>query len=349
MGRLIYANLDGENELAGLGTPPRRVLDRLAGWARLLRAFAVEDGDEIRLPWSAGSVVATRLDDVSGLPRPRLGTGRLTGSDRGRPLLPWLVTPEVDAFAAPATGLTAEELRQLPLHELLWRLPRPSSSIVRRVHHRAFALAVARESGCALPGARLAGSFAELLEICGNGAWVVKAPLSAAGRERYVHGGGALGAPQRRTVERLFDRHGELLYEPWMERLDDFGCVALAAVGEVRIAGLHRQRVDRQGRFQGIELASDPLDGAGLRPMEKGRLLEMTREVGRRLLAAGYQGAFGVDAWRYRDGAGVERFHPLGEINARPSFGLVIRALGDRWRASRAIFKLQASGETLFL
>src|SRR6185295_10031796 len=85
---------------------------------------------------------------------------------------------------------------------------------------------------------------------------VVKAPLSAAGRERYIERSGPAisDAKARRTVERLFARHGALLFEPWLDRVDDFGLSALLTPGDLRIVGVHRQRVDRKGRFLGIDL-----------------------------------------------------------------------------------------------
>ena len=50
------------------------------------------------------------------------------------------------------------------------------------------------------------------------------------------------------------------------------------------------------------------------------------------LRRAGYSGAFGLDAWRYRPPDGGTAFNPLGEINARLTFGFVARSLADRLR-----------------
>src|SRR5207253_3847039 len=87
----------------------------------------------------------------------------------------------------------------------------------------------------------------------------VKAPFSASGRERYLIRKERLlpDVKSRRTVEHLFERHGPLLFEPWMDRVADYGCAALLAASELRIAGIHRQQVDLKGQFAGIDLQAD--------------------------------------------------------------------------------------------
>ena len=55
-------------------------------------------------------------------------------------------------------------------------------------------------------------------------------------------------------------------------------------------------------------------------------------EVGEALEQDGYRGPFGIDAFIHRLPDGTARLHPLGEINARMTFGLVARALVDRVR-----------------
>ena len=44
---------------------------------------------------------------------------------------------------------------------------------------------------------------------------------------------------------------------------------------------------------------------------------------------AGYRGPLEIDCWEYRRAGGGIDFHPLGEINARMSFGHVAHALRD--------------------
>ena len=330
--RRILANLFCEDELAAglfLGprprrrtSPPRTVLATVSRLATLLRVFARE-GDRLWLP---ASVEPPSVPELPGLPRPVFETGPLCELPLAAEVLAWCETPEAAAHRGGARDVHGLSL-DAPLHELLWRLPTPEPAVVAAVHHRAFHLQIAEEIGCALPGARMVASLSELDRVLKGGprSWVVKAPLSAAGRERYIERNGPpISDPKtRRTVERLFDRHGSLLFEPWMDRVADFGVSALVTHTAMRIVGIHRQRVDARGRFVGIDLVTD------LSAEERGRLVETTETVADALRRAGYVGPFGIDAWHYRkDGAVV--LHPLGEINARMTFGLVAWTLAER-------------------
>ncbi len=321
--RRILANLLCEEELAhtfgprrSRTAPPRSVLAALTRMAPLLRVFARE-GDRL---WTPAAVDPEHLPDLPGVPRPVLESGPLHELPPAGEVLAWCETPEAAAHRgrprdSPATSLDA------PLHELLWSLPTAEPRIVAAVHHRAFHLQVAEEIGCALPGARMVDSLAELERALRrtSGSWIVKAPLSAAGRNRYLASNGAelSDPPARRRVARLFAHHGPLLFEPWMERVEDFGVSALLAGSGLRIVGIHRQEVDRKGQFAGIDLE------AGLFGKDRERLLETVERVAEALRRAGYVGPFGVDAWRYRRQDGVVALNPLGEINARMTFGLV--------------------------
>ena len=171
-------------------------------------------------------------------------------------------------------------------------------------------------------------SLMELDRLSLPRSWVLKAPLSASGRDRYIerdgHGQARTDPKARRTVERLFERHGALLFEPWMERVADYGVSALLTQDELRIVGIHGQRVDRKGQFVGINLQPNISKG------DRERLLETVEAVAAALRRASYVGPFGIDAWSYRQEDGVVVLNPLGEINARMTFGLVAWAWAER-------------------
>ncbi len=311
--RSILANLLCEEELgrSRRRTPSRQTLQTVSGLATLLRVFARE-GDRL---WTPAPVEPERVVAVPGLPIPILESGPTQPADE---VLAWCETLQVAALRK----LPREPI-DAPLHELLWHLPTASPEVVETVHHRAFHLRVAEELGCALPGARMIESVSELDSVtCSS--WVVKAPLSASGRSRYIERNGpALSDPKaRRTVERLFEKHGPLLFEPWMDRTADFGCSALL-MPQLRIVGFHRQAVDIKGQFVGIDLPAEVPE----------RMQEVVEGAAAALQRAGYVGPFGIDAWEYRKPGGTPdglAFHPLGEINARMTFGLVAWALAER-------------------
>lgn len=327
MTRRILANLLAEEDLARThrrrSPPPRAVLETAARMALLLRVFARE-GDCLWLPTPVDSAF---LPEIPDWPRPILESGPLRDLPRADEVLAWCETPAAMAHRGGPRG-TKRISWGAPLHDLLWQLPTPSPEVVARVHHRGFHLQVAEELGCALPGAREVASLADLDRALTDGprSWVVKAPLSASGRSRYIEREGpALTDPRaRRRVERLFERHGPLFFEPWMERTEDFGVSALLGPDELRIVGVHRQSVDIKGQFAGIDVE------AALPAGDRTRLVETTEAVAAALRREGYVGPFGIDAWRYRREDGEIVLNPLGEINARMTFGLVAWTVAGR-------------------
>jgi hypothetical protein len=334
--RLLVGNLFFENEIARAAYPERRrpprisrlALDTVSGQATLLRAFARE-GDRLWLP---AAVDPDRVLPVPGLPVPRLESGPLEPADQ---ILAWGETPQISALRL----LKAENARVSldgPLHEVVWNLPPPPVGVTTAVNHRSFCLEIADRLGYALPGARMIESRKELDRHLRSvhGGWVVKAPLSAAGRYRYIHHAGeSLDDPLNQgAVERLLELQRPLLFEPWMDRTADFGCVALLTPSGLRLAGFHRLLVNSSGHFHGIELRAAFRGIEGLDNGEKAQMEEVFNAVAAALRQAGYTGPFGIDAWRYRRPDGTPAFQPLGEINARMTFGLVARALVDRVR-----------------
>jgi len=324
--RRILANLLAEDELAERrSSPPRSVLETVARMAPLLRVFARE-GDRL---WAPAPIDPQGVPEIPGLPRPIFESGPLRELPPMDDVLAWCETP---AAAAHRGGARREiDLSwDAPLHELVWQLPTPPPAVVAAVHHRAFCLRVAGEIGCALPGARMVESMEELDRILQTApaAWILKAPFSASGRCRWIerNGPGISDLKPRRTVERLFERHGPLLFEPWMDRTEDFGVSALLGPAELRIVGIHRQQVDRKGQFVGIDLHPD------LSKKDRQQLLKTTEAVAAALRGAGYMGPFGIDAWHYRREDGGIVLNPLGEINARMTFGLVEWATAERRR-----------------
>ena len=323
--RRIFANLLSEDDLAGhrRASRPRAVLETVSRMAALLRVFA-QEGDRL---WAPAPVDPGSLPEIPGLPQPILETGPLRDLPPADDVLAWCETSEAAAHRG-GPRCPAEISWDAPLHELLWQLPTPSPSVVATVHHRAFCLQVAKDLGCALPGARMVESLPELDRVLQTAfpAWIVKAPFSASGRSRYIERKGpALIDPKtRRTVERLFERHGPLLFEPWMDRTEDFGVSALLGSAELRIVGVHRQRVDPKGQFAGIDLESD------IPAEDRDRLIQTAEAVATALRREGYTGPFGIDAWRYRRQDGGLVLNPLGEINARMTFGLVAWTMAER-------------------
>ena len=241
----------------------------------------------------------------------------------------------------PRPTLDFEPPRKLPTEDRLlpWGVTDPWSSdpaatkIAAQVNDRCYFLSVAQQQGHSLPGSRCfhsASDFHHFLEMepeTSNMPWVLKAPLSAAGRNRIVHrptdqDPGRHG-PSEKSIRRLFHQHGSLLFEPWLERIEDYGL--LMEVGPTGVNGepqLHRQQIGPTGGFAGIELVPE----LGLTQGQSDVVFQTARGVAARLADDGYRGPVGIDFWTYRNKNGDIALHPLGEINARMTFGRVARA-----------------------
>jgi hypothetical protein len=194
--------------------------------------------------------------------------------------------------------------------DLAWADPGAKAANDRRL-----ALAVHERLGTLLPGQRAITSIDELPQ---TGAWVAKAPWTAAGRDR-IHSNGPASGEQRVYAGRLLDRCGALLVEPWLERRLDLGVAARLEHGRVTAAPPHTLLCDARGAFLGIDLAEPPLARE-----HRAQLDAFVAAAGAALASLDYSGPFTVDAF----------VHPGGlhacEINARYTFGHVARALGAR-------------------
>ena len=335
---LIVANLLAEEEWAGRAAlPSRATRERLALAAALLAVFARSDADILWLPAPIAPEAATLS---AGPVRPDI---RFKAPESvPDAIVAWATTTRIDglrrtiaAQPGPSTGIG--------WIDSWWRQPLPSPAIARRLASRAWSLALAERLGAALPGARLLQDASELAAHLGAGAaagspsgsWVLKVPWSAAGRERIVVPATGPSASQDRWLRRQFARGEGLLFEPWMARRADYGCVGMTKASKVTLLGAHRQTIDATGRFLGLTLwpgclRPTEMDPRQLPPDAARRLEAAALAVGGALAMSGYEGPFGVDAWSYTLANGGIGFQAIGEVNVRCTMGLVARAWTQR-------------------
>lgn len=366
---LIFANLGVEQDLAvslpqeqrprgGPTTLPRRVLEAVSAFGTLMRAVA-RPGDRLWLPMR---VTPQCLAEVPGLPKPELVQAPWPGSlgsessvpraDRvtaGR-ILPWgesrrvvharaLVGADLDAAVhkgqdkPPSLRLVERPPTEADL-ETLWSAPPPSPNVVARVCHRGFARRLAHDLGLALPDSMLISGLDALRDHIhhwpDDRRWVLKDPLSAAGRGRLWGDGPSLQEPLVRAVTKRFRRWPELLFEPWVDRIEDFGVSAWLDGDTLVWWGLHRQLVDSRGGFQGVELQPSGALPPSWTPEVAAAWRGMVLGVGRALAAEGYRGPFGIDGYSYRRPGGGVAWQTLGEINPRWTFGAIAHWLTAR-------------------
>lgn len=214
-----------------------------------------------------------------------------------------------------------------PHWNLAWADPTAKPANDRRL-----ALAVA-----ALPGARTIHAVSELPALP---AWVAKLPWTAAGRDR-VRGTGEPSGEQQRHLARLLAVCGELVVEPWCERVVDFGvCATVDRTGHVAIEPPHGLIVDRRGGFGGIVLGEPALTAS-----ERVQLDERVRAAGVAVAGVGYAGPIAVDGFVYRDDNLGRVLHAPCEINARYSFGWIARALARQTGATRLEFASEVASD----
>lgn len=194
----------------------------------------------------------------------------------------------------------------------------PDPEVLKVVNARAFAARV-REGlvGGDAPGLKkvIVGSLAAALEKLAEPrdlGWLVRRPFGAAGRGRRRLAG--LPSPAELDWLKASLRLGPLVIEPFVKITAEF-----TRSGHVTEAGVVLtsppcfQATTSEGAWIRTE-AAGPNEVNGRDDAELAQALET---AGRALAAAGYFGAFGIDAFRYRDSGGVERLNPLSEINAR--------------------------------
>lgn len=252
-----------------------------------------EEGDavELELP-----VDPARLPAVRGLVSPRIAVAVPSGAAPGAALR-W---GRIDATGRHANDRTAW-LDALGHEDALL----PGTLLVRNVDELARHLD--QGGAVASPGLR----------------WSLAAPFGASGRGRVFGRGAALDDAARAAARRVLDLHGRAVFTPWMRRVLDLGTAAAVPLGPV---ALHAAEVDPDGRFRGVRTT---LPG-DVTADQRARLEEITRAVGRHLAAAGYTGAFGVDAFVFEDADGAVRLHAACEVNARSTFGVLAHALIPR-------------------
>lgn len=193
----------------------------------------------------------------------------------------------------------------------------PSVEVLRRVNHRRFSF----ELGDNLPGSRFVTTLTEVLERDTKVTSLVKLPFGFAGRGRITVPPGPMTAElEARVVRALAGGEGAQL-EPLVTRREDFAMHGFLDEAErLTLGSLTCQRIDARGAWHGTSPAIDAGVEASLRE-ELGRVSDA-------LVAAGYFGPFGIDAFTWEGPDGAVHLHPRSEINARYSMGWAI-GMGD--------------------
>lgn len=167
----------------------------------------------------------------------------------------------------------------------------------------------------------------ELVELLTQGACLVKLPFSSSGRGLWRIN--QLDSQLEETLRKLLQRHGTLLVEPLLDKLQDYGAeYYIDEAGEVQFVGLCAFETDDQGRYleslcQAPEETLQRLTESLSDPNELTQALAQHRAYLSREVAPYYHGAVGIDLLTYRPDGVSNRtaLHPWVEINLRYTMG----------------------------
>jgi len=199
----------------------------------------------------------------------------------------------------------------------------PAVEVLAKVNHRGFCASL----GQCLRNARFAHSLAEVVDAVetSDRAWLLKRPYSVAGKGQRRIFGSRLDEEDRRWIQvSLHEGDGAwtpergLQLEPFVQitlELNLHGMVG--ADGSVQLGAPVIQICDDRGAWKGTR----PAEPSEILQSEADALMEEALRVARALTEEGYFGPFGIDAFRFTDDGGEERFNPRSEINARYTMG----------------------------
>jgi len=272
-------NLDAEQELqtAGPYAPRKSMLGVIAAHQRSLLGRLVREGDVI------------------------LTSDSRPNSDHALPALAWCPTPWARSICERA-GCSLQGSVAL--------------EVLRDVNHKGFAAQVRSELKGAFFAKRACNNEQELLECLARPephGWLARRPFGAAGRGRMRFPRAEPTEHEWRWIRASFEL-GPLWVEPWVEvEWEVSSCGWIAASGEIHLAPARPQAYDGHGAWAPDRLAHDPW----ITTDQRAALAAGARHAAHALVARGYRGPFGIDAFGYRSASGELLVNPLSEINAR--------------------------------
>lgn len=196
----------------------------------------------------------------------------------------------------------------------------PAFEILRRANSRKLCFNI----GPHLPGAAWITSEQELdTALAGlepNPPCRLRSLWGFAGRGTLAVRAPNIDGAQRRWTKRTLGRDGALELVPWVDRTADFGLHGfISATGEVTFGAPTVQQCSPQGAWQSTRLAAQD----DLSSEEFTLMTDAAKRGANTLLAIGYFGPFGIDAFRWQNRNGAH-FHPLCDLNARYSMGWAV-------------------------
>jgi uncharacterized ferritin-like protein (DUF455 family) len=180
---------------------------------------------------------------------------------------------------------------------------------------------------------------------------VLKESLGLAGQNSLRLWEPELLDTQRRWIARVFASGGELVVEPWLERVSDFSVQLEMTPRGLKRIGFTGLINDRKGQFQAnwaapnyarriplaITAVFDQRTATGIHDVFDVLCARLEKELER----AAFLGPLGIDAFIYRDAEGALRLKPIVEINPRYTMGrLTLELMRHTTPGAFGVFRL---------
>ncbi len=215
----------------------------------------------------------------------------------------------IDWGASPAIAAWAKA------HDIPYSMP--PWECVRAVHSKAFAHEL-----CPLPGSALLWNTSDLEQFKPRGPVVYKQCIEAAGRGLLVN---PTPVQLASFCARAWKQGQPVIAQPWKKRLVDFSTQwRISKEGAIDYLGVTICKNNARGQYLGSEV------GMEMEPPPEHRLA--LKEMHTR----GFFGNVGIDAFTY-DEDGMEKLHPICEINARKTMGWLALELQKRMQKPLSI------------
>jgi hypothetical protein len=172
-----------------------------------------------------------------------------------------------------------------------------------------------------LPGSAVLRTVAEVVSHIDehaqdNAGWVLKANYGMSGRERTLGRGNQLAEPVLNWIRKRCVQGG-VVYEPWLERIDEAGLQwNIPKDGEPQLLGITPLMSDAIGTYRGSLISGSDAELGTWKSA-----VGVTRQVMQRLQEHGYFGPVGIDAMHYRAASDEILCRPVQDLNARYTMG----------------------------